>query len=987
MGVSARLSGRRFTEARRSLVVTAVTVAIAGLVPVVSNVTANALGTGTGINYTLEGCRASSAVYGANGPFVCPNADYTTGNLGSGWNELDVVPGRVTVAAGNSSPGTYAFLVSVDRCSDNSSPCTATPGYDRLSTLGLDNASTGTCGTATVGAETPFEDQLFRLVTISNQGANSNCIYNFYARLAFGSHGYPGASLHYHLKNDTHGTQGIGNRDISIPVKQIAPFVFKKTETATQGSSVVWSVNKNVTSSVSFNDTCASTDGQAVSVQVSWTKTVTGGDITVDGKITVGNNAHRPLGILVHDTLYAGSDQSSPDSTVKTADYSSSPYWPALTTSSYDDIWSPPDNQSVTTYNDIATATINDPAFGDTFNLPNATASANLTTTPPDSGATAVITDVEALTDGTNSNSVTPATDYKFRVTGVTGASGTIKTAANTTYTPGANATLTTGPLTWTSGSQSGSGSVTFSKEVVPSNATQESATLHDTATVTPDGQSASTSSASTAISADATVEIDISKTTTVPLDNDNTFTFNAYAPGQSPPNGTIAGSTTVTIPKGTIGPVVSDPGITGLEPGVAYYIDEPAVAPFPPNSASDVEVDLPDCSTEVPMENQNAPASAQVEKITDPLGATTWEFTLTGTKPNGGGAVDDLGDGTQTSEVLTGPTAVVANTGYAQFASALDIDGATYKIAETTQTNWDNTLIEGDLDGDAATTSTSTHTCTVTVDLSAHSGGLFECSFTNVEESNVTVVKTQNGGTPTFQFPFRLCTGSNMTTCGGTVAPAGSTTLKTNNGENPVGTLNFGYHAPGDFTLCELGVAPGFHSTLQDPPYNGTLDGNTGNVCYSFHLNAGDDREFDIDNISPKGNALTIGYWKHWNSINVGKSIGAGNKLMDAFLPLNLGPYVVDTAAKGVAVLSNPSMKYAENGLAAQLLAAELNVASNADTCVAITTAITHANQLLTTISYAGPVGNKVGNKFPTRADWVATASTLDQYNNNLLC
>src|SRR5207248_10291769 len=136
---------------------------------------------------------------------------------------------------------------------------------------------------------------------------------DFYARLAIGSHNYPGASLHYHLKNDSGGTAGIGNRDVSIPVKQIDPFGFSKTETASQGSNVVWGVSKTTDTAINFSNTCASTAGQSVTVHMSWTKDTTGGVITVDGAVLIGNSAHRPLNIQVSDQLYDGSTHAVAD--------------------------------------------------------------------------------------------------------------------------------------------------------------------------------------------------------------------------------------------------------------------------------------------------------------------------------------------------------------------------------------------------------------------------------------------------------------------------------------------------------------------------------------------------------------------------------------------------------------------------------------------------------------------------------------------------
>ena len=55
-----------------------------------------------------------------SGQFVCPDAAYTTGNLGKGWNELDLVPFRLRASAGNSAP---APDTAAPRFPDRSSAC------------------------------------------------------------------------------------------------------------------------------------------------------------------------------------------------------------------------------------------------------------------------------------------------------------------------------------------------------------------------------------------------------------------------------------------------------------------------------------------------------------------------------------------------------------------------------------------------------------------------------------------------------------------------------------------------------------------------------------------------------------------------------------------------------------------------------------------------------------------------------------------------
>ena len=58
------------------------------------------------VNFTLQGCRNNGTISLPNGggQFICPDGAYTTGNLGKGWNELDLVPFRLTADAGNRAP-------------------------------------------------------------------------------------------------------------------------------------------------------------------------------------------------------------------------------------------------------------------------------------------------------------------------------------------------------------------------------------------------------------------------------------------------------------------------------------------------------------------------------------------------------------------------------------------------------------------------------------------------------------------------------------------------------------------------------------------------------------------------------------------------------------------------------------------------------------------------------------------------------------------
>ena len=249
--------------------------------------------------------------------------------------------------------------------------------------------------------------------------------------------------------------------------------------------------------------------------------------------------------------------------------------------------------------------------------------------------------------------------------------------------------------------------------------------------------------------------------------------------------------------------------------------------------------------------------------------------------------------------------------------------------------------------------------------------------TFTNTKRAVASVVKTQNGGAPTNVYTFTLTGGPDgvnktVSTTPGSTAP-----------------LDFGLLKPGTYTLCETGVSAGTKSSLESLP-GATVDATLGNVCAPITLTAGNDLTLNIDNAIGEGGRRTIGYWKNWNTCtsNAGQLANAaktGKKVLDNVLPLTLGSYTVGDCKTGVAILSNASAKYAENALAAQLLAAEANVAvggAPAD----VQLAIQQANDLLKTVGYKGSPSSIIGSTNRYRAEAVRLATILDQYNNGLL-
>lgn len=138
-----------------------------------------------------------------------------------------------------------------------------------------------------------------------------------------------------------------------------------------------------------------------------------------------------------------------------------------------------------------------------------------------------------------------------------------------------------------------------------------------------------------------------------------------------------------------------------------------------------------------------------------------------------------------------------------------------------------------------------------------------------------------------------------------------------------------------------------------------------------------------------------TIGFWKNWTSCD-----GRGNQspVTDAVLAsfasggVYIGDLFVNTCDEAVKILSKRKLSGANAandaayGLAAQLLAARLNVQANAGTCAAVTTAINGGQALLDAIGFNGTGSFLVGQS-ANRTAALGFASTLDSFNNGNVC
>jgi fimbrial isopeptide formation D2 family protein/uncharacterized repeat protein (TIGR01451 family) len=648
---------------------------------------AAAAGDPSHVGFTLEGCRNPSVALPNGNGFVCADGDYTTGNLGKTWNELDLVPHRLIATAGTSAPSSQSYTIGIAADSMDGGH----PGYDVL-TMPVINAaeSDPSCQLSAGNQQTispgvgGTDESIGRLLTIT-QNQSTTCVIDWAERLALGSHLFPGSSLHTNRTNSQWSTSGIGAADVSIPVNQILPQELSKTMSAFQGTAYAWSVNKTANpTSLTFGNTCEVTEGArsaSVQVTVSWTRSgpSPSGATTVTTVIKATNPAHRTITVNVTDRIYAGSTQSTLLDTSNSGNVNVAPNTTAIVlTHSF--VYS----GLATSFNDVATASYVDLDTG--IPVPgNTTATASATTQPstaPASNASAVISDTESISGAGLSFSVAAPSLGAF-----------------SNYTAGAS---TTGPVDW-SYTAGGSGSVTFTKTVSVAGPTNTSGSLDDTATATSvdGGTTFSSKSLSVPISASASVSLTISKTIPNVLSAQETasFTFDISGPNAYSAKRTLSFSAGETSKSVTI---------TGLQPGTYTVSEEPADG-WNSQQPQQVNLSLPVCAATASFTNTFSPAHARVQKVTVPAGSEAgWTFYLNG-------------PGASNVAVTSG------GSGYTTFPT--DLQEGSFTITEQPQNGWNQTNASG---------------CSFTVDYPLDSGKTFSCVITNTKVG-IAIQKTND--------------------------------------------------------------------------------------------------------------------------------------------------------------------------------------------------------------------------------------------------
>jgi hypothetical protein len=318
-----------------------------------------------------------------------------------------------------------------------------------------------------------------------------------------------------------------------------------------------------------------------------------------------------------------------------------------------------------------------------------------------------------------------------------------------------------------------------------------------------------------------------------------------------------------------------------------------------------------------------------------------------------------------------------------------------TYSVAEVTPlpAGWDLTSASCS-DGSPVTA------------ISLQAGETVTCTFYDRQRATIKVSKTLTNGQATTSFTFELRQGASDSDPG-TGNDTGGTLIDTQvitANATPV-QLN-GFLVPGVYQVCEILPGPGWTSDLGGAgQFILTLNLDNSRVCADFTVVAGQNLTINVANTQPGGAQLTIGYWKNHASCKTSK--GGQAAVLDQTLAkadptgttigiLTLHANTTD-CVYAINILNKTTIdgktKKASDPLfnmAAQLLAARLNVTGGAGTCPDSINAVNAAQTLLAKYGWNGLTYGPPSYPALTSQD-AALANqlnnTLDLYNNGLLC
>lgn len=711
----------------------------------------------TPIQNTLYGCTNPNPISPPYNPgtLICPDTDYVNSAL-KGWSDLDRVPFRLVMSAGNSAPSTatnYSVSVAVDNLTfGNPNYPNGVVGYDDLSQPTLNTAASDSSlpankprvvtnaactftatptqtATPAVSSQHPINgsasQSLYWTITVS-MAKGDNCVFDLYGELSAQadqvSPGRCDAKLHADLADASLNLQQTGAKEVPIQICDIHQLKFTSFDhnlSAQQTVDNTWTVaNGMQPDHINFSNTCLTSlsGGQQIQVNVNWTKTAQPGNITIAAFVGVHNPANRTLYATVVDTIYNGTQQlnqftfsgSLPPNSVT----------PAISTT-----FQVPPTQDVSQLNDQITVTYYNNANSNNA-LATLTGSDTAQLQTSQSNVSAAITNTETLTETDGGSSLQFDVEH-YQI--FDGQGNLVSTDTGGSFSNGYTlGTQTKQSVDWNY-TATDSGSVTFTKTISMDTANSPlpqtpAGDLQDQTTLTP-------STLQTPLVATSDVTITSAEKVTLTINKViGNFTMGAYGSSDQPqtfvfdvqdPSGNDIlvddGSgnlvmPSITIASGTTGSV----SIPGLDPGVQYTVTELQTsgwdaAPAPQSVTVTVTPGNPSSCTGATTFTNTIHANVTVQKITQPAGHEAgWTFSL----------IDPAG--TQISQVTTTGAGAIA------FPVNLTKEGQ-YTIQETAQTGWLNTAAQN---------------ATFVVDFPASGGQTYNAVFTNTQESASATVQ-----------------------------------------------------------------------------------------------------------------------------------------------------------------------------------------------------------------------------------------------------
>jgi hypothetical protein len=472
------------------------------------------------VSFKLEGCNRDpeTTLPNSEGEFICPDSDYTTGNTGLNWAELDLQPFRLTTNVGQTQ--TYTIAVGGD------AEDAGAPGYDAVTEPTLNQGlSDPTCTEPQSGPQQVkrpgiggVDATIYRNITISAT-AGQHCVYDYAMRIALGASDFPGSSLSARLAfEDLNGSPG--QQNVGTPVAGLNPQELDKEIRAARGDGYLWTVNKTTTGA-SPVDTCVDDPTASFTTTIHWDREPVTGEVTWVTTIFATNPSSRDLIIRVRDVVRADD--------VEVADVLSDRVrLPALST-----------RVPVFTHAGSApagTRTVSDTATGTYLDLVTLTPVGETTTATASTGVTVV----SAGNDTAEITDVTTADGSPVTVDSIT--SGTVDPPLGVS---------TSGPITWESGvvSSSGEATITFTADL--EQGFEGTVSVADTATLR-HALGESTATGQTDVLANAAdPTITFVKTVDVPPTEDATFFFEVWFAGDDPATDPSILAGPVTIPAG----------------------------------------------------------------------------------------------------------------------------------------------------------------------------------------------------------------------------------------------------------------------------------------------------------------------------------------------------------------------------------------------------------------------------------------------------